>query len=238
MQAGGACSVSHMATSPPPDDGRSDHERERAPQWEDLQQQILHEEMKDARQFRELFEMQEKVIAQKVRQLRTERGWSQEDLAERMTRLGWPMHQTTVAKMEAGKRPIRAGEVYGLALVFGLPIQALWYLPVPGEPWALADMRRRLQETDDYIRELDRYMHTMIVSYAAAMDRRMRVAEALSEAAKRASQGELEELGLDEESLRALIEGLSNAPEPDGPSLNARLRPAPPPVLPGGEAES
>jgi transcriptional regulator with XRE-family HTH domain len=235
MQAGGACSVSHMVTNSPSADSGS--EREHAPQWEDLQQQILREEMKDAQQFRELFEMQERVIAQKVRQLRIERGWSQEDLAERMTRLGWPMHQTTVAKLEAAKRPIRAGEVYALALVFGLPIQALWVLPVPGEPWALADMRRRLQETDDYIAELDRYMHTMIVSYAAAMDRRMRVAEALNEAAKRASRGELEELGLDEESLRALIEGLSAAPGPGGRSLNARLRPAPPPVLPGGEVK-
>ena len=39
-----------------------------------------------------------------------------------------------LAKLEAAKRPIRAAEVYALAMVFGLPMQALWYLPVPGEP--------------------------------------------------------------------------------------------------------
>ena len=107
MQAGQACSVLGMASTPPPEDSR---ERERSPLWEDLQQQILQAEMKDAEEFRALFEMQEMVIAQKVRQLRTERGRSQEDIAERMTHLGWPMHQTTIAKLEAGsarRAPVR-----------------------------------------------------------------------------------------------------------------------------------
>jgi transcriptional regulator with XRE-family HTH domain len=207
MQAGSACSVSDVPT-PPPDGTHRDRDRE----WAELQQQILREETKDAQRFRALFEMQERVIAQKVRQLRAERGWSQEDLAERMTRHGWPMHQTTIAKLEAGKRPLRAGEAYALALVFGLPVQALWYVPVAGEPWTLADMRQHLQEADDLVAELERALHSMIVSYADAVDRRMRLAEAMNEAAKRADRGELEELGLDEENLRALIEGLSDVP--------------------------
>jgi transcriptional regulator with XRE-family HTH domain len=152
--------------------------------------------------------MQEKVIAQKIRQLRIERGWSQEDLAERMTRYGWPMHQTTIAKLEAGKRPIRAGEVFALTLVFGLPPLALWHLPVPGEPQALAAMRQQLVDTDEQVAELGRILHTMTTTYAHAMARRMHTAEALNEAAKRSSRGELEALGLDEDELQAFIEGL------------------------------
>ena len=70
-------------------------------------------------------------------------------------------------------------------------------------------------------------------------DRKLgRVAEALNEAAKRASREELEELGLDEEGLRGLIEGLSREPDPTGAALNARLRPEPPPVPPEAGAES
>ncbi len=57
-------------------------------EWAELQQHLLREEVQRKKEFREIFEAHEKVIAEKVRQLRTERGWSQDDLARRMEELG------------------------------------------------------------------------------------------------------------------------------------------------------
>src|SRR5690348_12301624 len=41
---------------------------------------------------------------------RGDRGWSQEDVAQRLRRQGFEMHQTTVAKIERGARPLRVAE--------------------------------------------------------------------------------------------------------------------------------
>jgi transcriptional regulator with XRE-family HTH domain len=165
-------------------DTQGDSESARDREWADLQQQVLRDEVQHRKEFRELFETHEKVIAEKVRQLRIERGWSQEDLARRMEELGWPMHQTTVAKLEAAKRPIRAAEVYALAMVFGLPIQALWYLPVPGEPWSIERMREELQRIDDGIARTEQTLNQIMGIYADQKTERMRLARLLNDAAK------------------------------------------------------
>ncbi|MCW2651571.1 MAG: hypothetical protein QOE41_4618 [Mycobacterium sp.] len=47
----------------------------------------------------------EEVFGTTVKDLRRARGWTQEELAKRLTAAGYPMHQTTVAKMESGTRP-------------------------------------------------------------------------------------------------------------------------------------
>lgn len=59
----------------------------------------------------------ERRLGAKVRELRRERGWSQEDLARRLDAFGYQMHQTTVAKLEAGERPIRVNELAALAVI-------------------------------------------------------------------------------------------------------------------------
>lgn len=61
-----------------------------------------------------------------VKDLRKARGWSQEELANRMSAVGHPMHQTTVAKLESGSRPTNVGEVAALAAIFRLSIAALF----------------------------------------------------------------------------------------------------------------
>ncbi|WP_170259323.1 helix-turn-helix domain-containing protein [Nocardioides psychrotolerans] len=49
-------------------------------------------------------------------------GWSQEALAARMVALGHPTwRQTTVAKVEAGRRPVSMAEGISLAYALGLP---------------------------------------------------------------------------------------------------------------------
>jgi transcriptional regulator with XRE-family HTH domain len=61
----------------------------------------------------------------RVREQRKARGWSQEDLAQRMTDAGHPMHQTTVAKLENAARPTSVDELVALGHVLGVPIAEL-----------------------------------------------------------------------------------------------------------------
>jgi len=50
---------------------------------------------------------------------------SQEQLAQVMTMSGFTMHQTTVAKLESGKRPLRIAEFYAIADILDVPLLAL-----------------------------------------------------------------------------------------------------------------
>jgi transcriptional regulator with XRE-family HTH domain len=45
----------------------------------------------------------EQVFAQRVREIRTRRGWTQQKLAERLSELGLPTDRTTVLKIEKGE---------------------------------------------------------------------------------------------------------------------------------------
>lgn len=92
----------------------------------------------------------ESILGVKIRQLRERAGWSQADLAERLKNVGFEFHQTTVAKMEAGKRPIRVAEVFALGVVFRMPMTALLHLPLRGgELPSLAELDRQLKDIED-----------------------------------------------------------------------------------------
>jgi transcriptional regulator with XRE-family HTH domain len=72
------------------------------------------------------------VLAKKVRQYREAQGLRQEDLAERITKLGYPMNRVTLAKIEAGGT--RTGnasltEVLMLAAALDVP-PPLLFLPL------------------------------------------------------------------------------------------------------------
>lgn len=74
----------------------------------------------------------EVAFGQRVRELRLARGWSQEDLAERLTALGFQFHQTQIGKLENGGRPIRLNEAGALAAIFEVPLPDLIATPVLG----------------------------------------------------------------------------------------------------------
>lgn len=74
----------------------------------------------------------ESVLADKFRELREERGWSQVHLSQRLAAWGFDMHQTTIAKLEAGKRPLRVAEMFALAHVFRLPVGAVFFMARTG----------------------------------------------------------------------------------------------------------
>lgn len=64
-------------------------------------------------------------FSKRVRELRKSQGWTQSDLAKRMTAAGYPMHLTTIAKLEAATRPTPVEEAYALAAIFELPVTEL-----------------------------------------------------------------------------------------------------------------
>lgn len=59
-------------------------------------------------------------IAQALRRARESLGASQADVAAELAAWGIEMHQTTLAKLEGGKRPIRLAELFALATLYGL----------------------------------------------------------------------------------------------------------------------
>lgn len=66
----------------------------------------------------------------RIRELREFRGWSQAELADRMTKAGHPMHQTVISKIErssptTGRRSIALDEAIGLASVLGVTLETL-----------------------------------------------------------------------------------------------------------------
>jgi len=203
---------------------REEKDREIADLW----QQVLREELRHRRDFRALFDHHEKILGQKVRQLRTERGWSQEQLAEKLNGLGWAVHQTTIAKLEAGSRPIRIAEADTLAVAFRLPIEAMWYMPVTGEPWSLSAMRDAVKEVDRTIAHLEETLRSITLALADRQAERMRLVQAMNEAAKAADKGELEDLGLSKERSLEFVQAMAadreEVTEPLDPETRAALR--------------
>ena len=62
------------------------------------------------------------------KRLKSERdrsGWSQADMAKRLSDNGIPMHSTTIAKIEAGDREVRIDEATGIADLFDVSLDAL-----------------------------------------------------------------------------------------------------------------
>jgi len=68
----------------------------------------------------------EAAVAKNVRWLREGRGISQQQLGSDLYLHGFGMHQTTVAKLEAGAKPLRLNEVAAIGAYFGVPVESLW----------------------------------------------------------------------------------------------------------------
>lgn len=64
----------------------------------------------------------EQFVGRQVRLLRQGRGWSQQDVAEKMRAYGYKWSQATVTRLEAASRPIRLNELADLAALFDIPV--------------------------------------------------------------------------------------------------------------------
>lgn len=68
----------------------------------------------------------EATVAKRVRRLREGRGISQKELGAALLPYGFGMQQRTVAKLEAGAKPLRLNEIAAIAAYFDVPIESLW----------------------------------------------------------------------------------------------------------------
>lgn len=105
-------------------------------------------------------------FAASVKRLREERGWSQGELARRMTEAGFDdFHQTTISRIEKNKRPVRIGEARGLAKVLGTLVGIMI---APTDEWKIVDNFakevRDLQIADrDVGKAVVDYMHQRVL---------------------------------------------------------------------------
>lgn len=84
----------------------------------------------------------EKVAGQHLKLLRRAHGWSQREVAERMRPHGYTWHQTVVAKIETGTRPLRLNEALDLAALFGVSLATL--LAPPRGPESFETVRHEI----------------------------------------------------------------------------------------------
>ena len=70
------------------------------------------------------------IFARRVREARKRRGWSQQDLADRLAALGYPMTRVVLTKLEQGKRQATVEDLFAIGHALGVP---LVYLLVPRE---------------------------------------------------------------------------------------------------------
>jgi transcriptional regulator with XRE-family HTH domain len=90
----------------------------------------------------------ERVLAAQVRAFREKLGMTQEQVAREMSARGPVMRQSTIAKIEAGQRPVRVNEAVMLAAILHCDLAAL--LTDPGQ----RDRRDDLAAARDAEREL------------------------------------------------------------------------------------
>ncbi len=78
--------------------------------------------------------------------IREKHGWSQGELARRMTEAGWEgFHQTTISRIEKGERPVRLSESSGIATALGALVNQM-ILPGDGVLY-LRDLEKQVEET-------------------------------------------------------------------------------------------
>ncbi|MGO9251644.1 MAG: helix-turn-helix domain-containing protein [Mycobacterium sp.] len=111
----------------------------------------------------------ESQFGQRVRAEREARGWSQEELARRLTAKGLPIHPTTVSKMEWDGKPrsVRIAEVIALAELFRVSTDELLgrSAPSPAE-LARTTLLRRVRDVGRILLTLETMLGDAVSGYA------------------------------------------------------------------------
>ncbi len=133
----------------------------------------------------------EKRFGRRVREWRTARSWSQEDLAERLRDVGIDMHQTTLAKLERGGRPLRVAEAVAIATIMGMPALSVFYGPGPErENFSLKALRESLEAAEEGIRFTEESLQAQYRTLTFYESLRTTTAEAINRAALETDRGE------------------------------------------------
>lgn len=89
----------------------------------------------------------EDVAGSKLRMLRQGRGWTQQEVANRMRKRGYSWQQSTIGKIETAQRPLRLNELADLAAALGVPVtHFLSPGPAPDEGTDLRMVEREIRE--------------------------------------------------------------------------------------------
>lgn len=91
----------------------------------DVIQQLAEMSARTRLETGDLYRMRERQVAREIRTQRILSGLSQADLANSMTELGFQMEQSTIAKIENGKRPFRLAELFALSAILNVPETSL-----------------------------------------------------------------------------------------------------------------
>ena len=123
----------------------------------------------------------EQRVGQHLRLLRQRRGWSQQEVAERMRAYGYQWSQAIVTRLESATRPMRLNELSDLALLFEIPVRELLGFEAPDD----------LDATDREIGELItvhiQLQERLSVAHQKTMFIQGRLAEAQQEEAEAAA---------------------------------------------------
>ncbi len=101
----------------------------------------------------------EQLVGRQVRLLRQGRGWSQQDVAEKMQAYGYQWSQATVTRLESASRPIRVNELADLARLFG--VSATQFLDSRARDLAWDDLdalEREIEELTAERREIQEHL--------------------------------------------------------------------------------
>jgi transcriptional regulator with XRE-family HTH domain len=141
-------------------DGTPDDMQDQQHLAQRLQRQLTsergHASAADPAQRRSVHEDWEKSFGDNVRHWRRERNWSQEDLADKLRSEGFDLHQTSVAKIERGTRPLRVAEAAAIATIFRVPPLAVFL----GSPQAEA-RQSPLNQLNDMITSAQNLLNDM-----------------------------------------------------------------------------
>lgn len=178
-----------MSEDGTPDDMSGD--RELAELYQQALTSDLEPSLDDPAGLRSLYEYWEKNFGEKVRQWRRERNWSQEDVADKLRKQGFDMHQTTVAKIERGTRPLRVAEAAAIAAIFRVPPLAVFLGPPPTQmPWALNQLHDMIASAQNLLDTMKDEMTRSAGRYVDQEAHVLALARILNETALDAEMGE------------------------------------------------
>jgi transcriptional regulator with XRE-family HTH domain len=120
-------------------------------------------------------ERPEIVFGRRLRELRTGIGWSQTEVSRRMNALGHQLHQTAIAKIEAGTRPLRLDEAWDLATVFNVPLLEFFYARAEdliADLTSREELEARIVQLGDLLRAADEEIEHARLEEGAAVKKR------------------------------------------------------------------
>lgn len=114
----------------------------------------------------------ERNLVKKFKMLRERREWSQAIMCKHLKKFGLDIHQTTLAKIEAGKRPLRVSEAHIFAFAFEMPLNVVYQLDITetGGSWTEYGLKYLEEQVADEIDYAEKYKATMMETLEGLVD--------------------------------------------------------------------